>query len=381
MEVAEGVTPSGSSVIEAGGTPEVTGPVDSRGGLFAPEAEFTPEQLMGEDIAEAGEASDESLSVEKDAGTPPLSDDEAAKEAQPAPDPEKKEVTPEIKPDDPIVKEVAKATAGIRNELVTERKAHRDVAAKLNDAQATIAELQAALAEQPTVSAAKSEEAEKWKDFKILSKEEFRDLCEDDLRAGQEYTHDLLEYKDYQLQGKEQSSRKALAERTRKQLSDATASVINESRMTMAEVVPGIFDDDNPISGNLIAFAEQRGMDKDLLIALSDPSTVFVERGTDGKYGKPRISGKGAAAIVKMIYSLYQETSPEGIAELKKQITSQAKEDATKELIGKFKPNVGFRDIGDAPAGKTTPSDTGQVLSEDDFRDLDDKAARAFLGG
>jgi hypothetical protein len=172
------------------------------------------------------------------------------------------------------------------------------------DRDRVIADLQAQVNTKP----ATSDEDAKWKEFKILTKEEFNDL---DLSQQQEYLLDKDAFRDYQSRREESSKRKAENDRRLEEGSRLAAQVINASRDAMAEEIPGIFENEEVAAG-LFTFAKEHGISEELLQDLTDPATQIRVKGEDGKYGKPRYLAKGSVHIAKALHDLRVKLSNVG---------------------------------------------------------------------
>jgi hypothetical protein len=207
---------------------------------------------------------------------------------------------------------------------------------------------------------------DKFKDFKELSDDEYDELVTTDYAKAQRYIKRLADYREAQHASAEQ-------DRQQRSISEAAqrnaATIINTSREAMAQEVPGLYDQNSDINERLMTFAEQHGMDGDLLAALTDPATVIVQRGAkSGAY-----LGRGAVATLRLIHNLYQ-----GEARIRGELTRSI----TEEVMGKVKTDAGvYKSLGDNPAQTTIPEDTGQIVTEDDFRNLSEADQRRLLGG
>jgi hypothetical protein len=310
----------------------------------------------------AGEAPTKELTAEEKA--------EAEKKAAEGKDKQPIPLTPEIKAI--VDKEAAKATEGIRNELIQTRTKAREIVTQLEAKDQTIAELQTALAERTAKDTTPDEDA-RWKDFTVKTKEEFAAM---DLEEQQSYLLDRADYLDYENRKKEQSRRQKAAEETRKLSASRWAGIIKSSQDELAQVIPGIFDENNDTSEKIIGFASEHGMDPDLLMALSDPGTYIQVRGDDGKYARPALLGRGSVSVVKALHGLYSKVTSDVEA-----MRQQIREEVTQELTKKF-TETGLHDgVGDLPSARTTIADTSQIVTEDQLRAADEAQQRKFLGG
>ncbi len=334
---------------------------DTRESLFGDETRFSEAELTGE---EAGDG------VAAAAATPPA--EPGAKEAvapPPAGEPGKEAQTPEQEAaakaaEDAGKDPVVKATEGIRRELTGERQARRTLEQQLGEAQQVISQLQGEI--QRGVTAPQANPLDKFKDFKELSDDEYDELVTTDYAEAQRYIKRLADYREAQHTAAEH-------DRQQRSVSEAAqrnaATIINTSREAMAQEVPGLYDEKSDINERLMTFAEQHGMDGDLLAALTDPATVIVQRGAkSGIY-----LGRGAVATLRLIHNLYQ-----GETRIRDELTRSI----TEQVMEKVKTDAGvYKSLGDNPAQTIVPEDTGQTITEDDFRNLSEADQRRLLGG
>lgn len=256
---------------------------------------------------------------------------------------------------------MVKATEGIRRELTTERAQRRALEQQLDEAQRAIAALQQAPAEP-----AAEDPMAKFKDFKELSDEEFAEKVSTDYAAAQIYLKDLADFREAKRTAETQERQKQQAAIA---MNRNIATIINTSREAIAREVPGIYDEHSDINGKLIAFAQDHGMDVELLAALTDPGAVLTERGQ--KAGK--FLGKGAVATLRFLKNVYEA---EG------RIRAELTEKITNEVITKFKIDAGvFKSLGDHPSDTIPPDDTGQHIGEDQLRSMPKEDQRKYLGG
>ena len=91
---------------------------------------------------------------------------------------------------------------------------------------------------------------------------------------------------------------------------------------------------------------------------------------------------RDAVALVTGIYNLMNKakTYSADIDKRLEEARQQGREEATKQFKDKYKEFKG--DLGELPSGgRTEIEDTGQMLSEDDFRNMDEAKRRKLLGG
>jgi len=207
------------------------------------------------------------------------------------------------------------------------------------------------------------------KDFKVLTETEEDALMNEDLVAYQRYQRNLRRYNDTQAAVKGQEIREA--------------SVVESSLAAMMEVVPGLFDEGNDVNNRLSAFANENGLPPAVLGILTNPKTKIIQAGQK----QPILLGRSSVAVVKFLNNAFQKaaaTKGTDEASLRESIEAELKtkltEEITKEVMSKLKNTTPeFRSISDVPGSGETP--TGSALTEADFRNMDEKATRAALGG
>jgi len=205
-------------------------------------------------------------------------------------------------------------------------------------------------------------------EFKVLSKEEFQELYEDDPREAMTYMMDLQEYKEKQTQKQQE------ADQQRYEAAQAQ-QVFRETSELMEKTVPGIFDEDSGIQEELVEFAESIGFKEDLFY-LTNPETKVILPGES----KPTYLGKQAAEVLGFIAGVKEKlNSPENSKkeqELRQQIEA--------EILQKIKTSSGkdFKSLSDIPTSETEkPAKFNRVLSEAEFGKLSDKEQEAYLTG
>lgn len=352
-EAASIVVPDGP-VLGAGEMPERSDIKDGRSSLFEDETRHSVEELTGEEGGDKPAPTDPPAPEAKEAVPPPPAG-EAGKELTD----EQKAAAAEAADKDPVVK----ATEGIRRELTAERAEKRTLAQQLETAQRTITELEAAIRapEAPTV-----DPLAKFKEFKELSDDEYTDLVHSDYAEAQLYVKNLADYREAKRAVAEQGRQRTLAVDA---MNRNIATIVNTSREEIAREVPGLYDEGSEINAKLIDFAQRKGMDVELLVALTDPASVLTER--EAKAGK--YLGKGAVSTIRFLKNAY---------EAEQQIEARLREQITNEVMEKFKINAGVHvSLGDHPAATTTPEDTGQLITEEQLRGMSEAERAKYLGG
>ena len=232
------------------------------------------------------------------------------------------------------------------------------------------------------VDTEKSEEPEMFKDFKVLSDAEWKELVAEDVEEALIYSRKLDEYNQYQS-NKQREKQLELAEMQR------TEAVIRDSVRLIAEKVPGIYEDDGEVQRKLYDFGVENGFDGQFLTVMSNPATRIIPVGQDGKpTGKEYPLGKGAASLVSMINRFHEAISSNDAekirSEIEKDVETRLRNELSKELMAKIKNNedVGsFRSISDAPGGSNEEPHMKKHYSEKDFFNMSEEEKRRVLGG
>lgn len=357
--------------------------------LFGNEA-VTDDQLKGED--DPGE---------KTADPEPKDDDakKKSKEAEEKKTDEQKEA--ELK-SDPDAKEKANADAKAKEEaekgkdgkpelpkeivenlskkeehiagLTTAVKQERDLVKRLRH------ENQRLFAENQTLKSPKAsadKEAEKFKEFKVLSDEEYESLLDEDPDGAAKYLYRYNKYRDWQ----DGIHKRQLSEH---QAQSAEREIVGYGLQELERVLPGITQGRSDLAGKLTEFAVQAGVDTNVLAVLSDPRTKIVTID-----GENLLMGDGAAQFVQLIKSSYEKVSnvpdvkvlrTEIEAELRPKIEAEVQ----KKLIDKLKkdPSGDFRSLDQlAGSGSKDVKPVTGAISEQAYANMSEAEQRAALGG
>lgn len=219
-------------------------------------------------------------------------------------------------------------------------------------------------------------EVSKFKDFKVLSKDEAAALMEDNATAGLEYVEKLSEYMDYSSRLAKQQVLDASAKAKEAQ-EEAEAAKIRESVYTEFErLIPNIMAEDRTVSNDWADFAESKGFSEDLFPLLS-PDTIISPAGKE-----PFKVGKNAVGLLKMIMELRKVPSKD---DLKKQIRTELTTELKAELGNKAVADIKskkaakpqMQDIPDAAKG--TPKSV--VLSDKAYEKLSEQDKQRYLMG
>lgn len=325
--------------------------VDTREALFDDEKDLSEEELSGDAslAQETGPAPGE-----KAPATPPPEGAQPAKETKAPEEPAKPAAAPE-KPPEGFVPLAA---------LQEERTKRQGLAQELSSAHRRINELTVAVTTGKAQAPAEDPLAP-FKDFKVLTRDEYNTLAEDDIVGAQKYLGELSDYREAQRKADDLKRQNESQDRAQR---DNFVAIVTTNRAAMEREVPGLYDDKSDINGKLQQFAESHGMDGNLLAELTDPATIITIN------GKPQYLGHGAVAVLRMVNSMFTA---------EKATEERIRQQVTQEFVDKFKIDAGtaFRSIGDSPAARTVPEDTGQVFTEDQVRNWTPDEEKKYLGG
>jgi hypothetical protein len=205
-------------------------------------------------------------------------------------------------------------------------------------------------------------------EFKILTKDEYAKLAEDDIVAAQVYLYELAEY----------NNKQAAKEKGQAKTDDLTTKINEQVTLRHKEIeeaIPGIYDESSPVNKDMTTFAVENGMDVDYLAALTDPGSRITLSD-----GSTFILGRGAVGLAKMIHSTMTK-SKNGAVDVNA-LRETIKKEVTQEMLEKFRTSGAdaFRSTGDSPGVGEKPADTGQV-TEDTFRNLPEDQQERLLRG
>jgi hypothetical protein len=343
-------------------------------------AKFEP--LFDEGVTEAQLRGDDATG-DKVADPEPTGDN-AEKKAEDTEKPEDKKPNAEGKPDEKkaddkkdekaeppkeVVQELTKKDEHIAG-LTTAVTQERQMVKRLKQ------EVQRLSAENQTLKAPKEstdKEAAEFKDFKVLTGEEYDTLLEDDPDQAARYLYKYNRYRDYQ----DNVNRQRMSEH---QAKNAEREIVTYGMQQLEKILPGVTQGKNEMAGVLTDFAIKHGVAAEVLAVLSDPGTKVVTA-----EGENLLLGEGAAQFVQLIKSTFEAISNvptrEKIeAELRPKIEAEVQEKLIKKL--KQDPSGGFRSL-DRIAGsgdKDTKSFTG-ILTESDYAKMTEAEQQAVLGG
>lgn len=284
-----------------------------------------------------------------------------AKEAGKTVDEIKAEDKAKVKPD-----EKDEQISGLNTALHQERKMIKQLKAR-------VAELETEI----TKGSSDDKSADDpFKDFKVLSDQEYEELLDDDPDEATKYLYKFGRYQEHQRK----------VETDQRLMHDAQHQVnalINEGIEALEAVIPGISKGEAKEDvKKLTEFALKNGFDNEVLTAITDPGTKIVTRDNE-----VLILSDGAAQVVKAIKSAYEASTlnkDQIRKELEAELRPKIEAEVQKTLIEKLQkdPESGFRSL-DMAAGsglKEMKLTTGPI-SEADYARLSDKERAALLGG
>lgn len=335
------------------------------------EAQLRGEESTGEETAtpepKAEETAEASKGLEKTEETKP---EEKAEETEKKAEPEQKaepEKKSEAKPEEKAKPEKPPEGYVPHQALHQERQTVKELRAE--NARLT-AELEKASTKEPA-------DAEEFKDFKVLSEAEFRELMEDDPDEATLYQYKFTKYQSHQREVQERQ----LAE---KRAVDAERAILDKSLTDINQMLPGIYEGKNEMVGRLVDFASELGVHPTYLAAITDPTTQLRT-----KSGQSMLLGPGAVQMVSLVKNAFEKISAmPNEAKLRETIEAEVRakieNELKAELMKKFQtnPEQDFVSL-DQVAGsgeRKTGGKTG-ILTESDFARASEAEQRAWLGG
>jgi hypothetical protein len=324
------------------------------------EAEPAPEAAAGEEKEPGSE--EDAAAAQPEGDKEPTAEEKAEAEKAAA------EKEPEKEPEKPPAGYVEiGALKEARTQLKETRKEH---AREMESMRQEVASLKAAMPKE------EKPDGSKWKDFKVLSAEDFQELADENPIDAIKYQQELREYEKYQDQ------LKAAEEEEERQVNE-DRKMVERTVERISESVPGIYDENSEIRETLTTFAGEHGLGKSTLGMITDPATLILPPGAE----QPVLLGDNAAELVEMIHKVHGLTKDGPTREsLKAEIEKELRATIEKETLEKFKAgSLGeeFKDIGELPSGE--PVDEGIFgktdFTEEEWARLPADRRRALLGG
>ena len=327
---------------------------------------FGEEGVEGTDEPEPGEKGEEKPpESEKEAATAPPEGEKPPEEAKPKEEAKVEEKPPEEeKKPPPGYVEIA-ALKEARGQLKELRESH----------EREIHSLRQELAAERAAKAKEAVVPDQWKDFKVLSKQEFQDLADTNPVEAIKYQQELIDYNKYQ------DSLREAEEQEARQADNDKVTIQNTIDQMKAEI-PGLYEEESEIRDKLTDFAISHGASKATLGILTDPATLVLPPGAD----EPMLLGPRAAELVRLIHKTYGLAGKSDRAKIEKEVEAKLRPEIEKELLKKFKSrSLGdeFKDIGELPSGSEISED---IFDKTDFTEeqwgrLPESKRRALLGG
>lgn len=192
-------------------------------------------------------------------------------------------------------------------------------------------------------------DADPKEDFKVLTKEEYETLNQEDPVAAIQYKLDLRDYKDAKKQIESQR--------------EFITNSVQAGYEKVLELIPEIAEEDNTVADDIEAYATKHGIDSRVFMDMANPSTMVVDAN-----GRHRPLGTDAADFISLLYkAMEHENTYETTLEEK------IRKEVEAELLEKFKAkgsNTNFKSIDDAPSASDAPTGGLADLTEASFRKL-----------
>lgn len=217
-----------------------------------------------------------------------------------------------------------------------------------------------------------------FKDFKMLSDEEFDELLDDDPDDATRYQHKLVKYQLHRSKIRRQEHLQNDAEAKDKE-------VIRQGYERAIAAVPGVFDENSEAAGQLVETAVNHGIEESFLSAITNPSTRLTVQTEDGKKVS-FLAGHGAASVIDMLNRMrtsLAKTNPETLrSQIKTEMEAALRKEITAELMDKFRTGQdGFRSLDEAPASGDQPAKFSKVMNEAEYAKLSPEQQEQYLSG
>jgi hypothetical protein len=240
---------------------------------------------------------------------------------------------------------------------------------KIKGLKAEIARLKA---ESVVTKDSKSED--RFKDFKVKTSEEYRELVNKDPDEAAIYMYELNEYKDHRAAEESKKSAEQHAEQSRKEL-------ISEGAQEIEKILPGFHKGENKDAPALAKYAVDEGFSESLLFDLTNPETTII-----GQDGNRYVLGPGAANLIKMIQKMKNASgiSKDSIRkELETELRPIIEAELQKTVLSKIKdPSGEYHSLDKVSAsGKKETKAFSGTISEREFNQMSESDQRAYLGG
>lgn len=331
-----------------------------RGEEDATGVEKASPEPTGDDLTKKTETDDKAKPDEKAA----VDKAKADADAKPKADAEKKPELPKEVADEIAKKE--EHIAGLTTAVGKERQNVRTLKQELQRLTAENEQLR-----QP--KEATDKDAEKFKDFKVLSDEDYENLVDEDPDSATKYLYKLNKYNEYQSKVKANKVNEGRAK-------SAETEIVNFGIQELEKVLPGITRGRNDMVSKLTEFAVKHGVDDAVLAVLTDPRTKVIT-----PQGENLIIGDGAAQLVRLIKETYEAvSSTPDRAKIEAELRPIIEAEAQKKIIEKLKqnPSMGFRSLDQlAGSGDKNAKPLTGTITVADYAKMPEEERRAALGG
>lgn len=208
-------------------------------------------------------------------------------------------------------------------------------------------------------------------EFKVLSKEEFAAMKEEDPDVALDYLYDLEQYRIAKAESDRQKEREEQEKQTAR-------TIANNAYARMETTIPGLFDEGSTAAAEFATFAEELGFKNDLFF-LTNPSTVVLPPGAD----KPVLLGEMAADLVDMFAGLKTKLAERGSR--RETLREEIRAELETELLEKFKTQgeAAFVSVTDlqGTGGKDDGDFTGRALTPEEYAKLSPADQERYLSG
>ncbi|MCP4668842.1 MAG: hypothetical protein GY849_21095 [Deltaproteobacteria bacterium] len=217
------------------------------------------------------------------------------------------------------------------------------------------------------------EEGDKFKDFKVLSDDDYDELLYEDPDEASRY---LYRYNQYQ------AHLKATEERQLNQHKGQAAEreLVNNGIRALEDVMPGITRGKNEMAGKVADFAVNQGVNPEMVTILTDPRTKFMTAN-----GDTYVMSDGAAQLVSLLKNTFESISSAPTKEsIEAELRPIIEAEVQKTFIEKLKkdPSGGFRSLDQVPgSGNKDTKVHGGTITEADYAKMSDAEQAALLGG
>jgi len=340
------------------------------GGLFDDEAKLTEEDLTGK-----SEESEEKPPAEEKK-EPPAAEAKGLEkkvEEEEQKEDEKKDEEPETEKVETKDESSKKPPKGFvpKEALAEARGEIRALKERIN-----------ALEAAPKTEKQSSKQDDTWKDFKVLSDDEYEELADDDPSEALRYMNKLRRFEKYKAE-------KDREEVSVKENQARMQSLIDDYANQIVEAIPGVYDEeDTSVADELVKTAEELGFDDGAYLeVMTDPRTLVIPHGQQKSY----LLGPGVLGFLKVL-SNAKEKMTSGVdekklrAEIEKELRPKIAEEELKKLTKKLKgtEKENFRSLTDVPGGGDEVETGTKVMDEETWARLkkkDPKKAEEMLMG